>query len=731
MHLNGDHIVVDGLSSSTGETPAGQYDVEIAGAYNALFHVELHPRVIPSLQWGVEIRGADNLVYGCYLHDYGSPNPIQNPNGDSGFLLTVLTGVRNVIWSNHLTRGGHDSSLCKSECSDNRWLNNVMDGGWGHGWLNVLFSQHNLVEGNFIHSVAQMVTFYKPAMQLSESDNTLRRNVVVNSRSWALEVSSLMTGAASGNLVYNNTFYSPGGCYFQSSSRGARAYYNDVFANNICYRVGALATEIYLGNPTNRIVANDILAVENGKPQPEKPIIVWNRVVVGSDPKPLATADKSYAPFSRNRELAVPPEFVDEANLDFHLSAASPLIGQGVGIVDGDWGSPLGTLDLGAYGIPSVAGLNIPASADAGMEKAAAAARAGDPDSALEWLKTHPQAADAGALASAMARMAEADEDERAGLPPVATGSPMARFELVRQGREDPALWTALAADPGKVLEIANRYIYWGLDRDALELLHGEHPPVAADNVLALYDRAYCRERLGYAYYASDDFQKAAEMPVDAGLVPPPGMPLVLQLALEHNPLDATAHYLLGTLLLNAGRTESARSELRNALKLRPSFPAATAALSKAGGTPEAPTATALLHPAGLSAPSGGKPAIPAAPAGNSPIDLAAKALSVAAAGDVRGAQGYFTVQNFPQKKVEDEVREAYIELRLQRLLAEAAARNCNVVDQGLTTIGDDDRGLPFTFDGFGPFIRRMRFQYLLGFADMACGYKKEAPPAV
>ena len=95
--------------------------------------------MIPSFKFGVVISGASNLVYRSYLHDYGSPDATQNPDGGGGFVLALLGygATGNAIWSNHLTRGGHDESLCKSGCRYNRWLNNVMDGGWGQGWIGV------------------------------------------------------------------------------------------------------------------------------------------------------------------------------------------------------------------------------------------------------------------------------------------------------------------------------------------------------------------------------------------------------------------------------------------------------------------------------------------------------------------------------------------------------------------------------------------------------------------
>ena len=51
----------------------------------------------------------------------------------------------------------------------------------------------------------------------------------------------------------------------------------------------------------------------------------------------------------------------------------------------------------------------------------------------------------------------------------------MARYERVRQGTADPALWDLLAANPERLLELADLYIQWGLLRDA----HGAaHPQV-------------------------------------------------------------------------------------------------------------------------------------------------------------------------------------------------------------------------------------------------------------
>ena len=359
--LSGTHIVVDGIVSAAYSSQHGEYLGIITGDYDAFLNVEFHPPAVPTFDGGLIIYGNHDLLYHSYLHDYGSPDGTQNPDGNGGFVLAVYgKGATNdVIWSNHLTRGGHDESLCKAGCSYNRWLNNIMDGGWGQGW-NVIYgdnavSEHNLVEGNLIYDVGQLVSFYKPSIQVSQGQNTVRRNVVVNGKSTALEESYLYGGTAANNLVYNNTFYGHATCFFQSSNGGISVYNTNVFANNICDKLHSMATDIYLNNTTNQISHNNMLYVDsNGRPRPNQAIIIWNHAAQGSYQyaQTLSYADRQYSPpFFHNKGLDVRPEFADEENLDFHLLASSSLIAAGTDVADGQWGSSDGTVDLGAFGI--------------------------------------------------------------------------------------------------------------------------------------------------------------------------------------------------------------------------------------------------------------------------------------------------------------------------------------------------------------------------------------------
>src|SRR5207248_1879833 len=140
---------------------------EITGDHHALFNLEIYQLVVPTFTNGVDIRGGSVLIYRCYLHDASSPDNVQNPSLGNGWVLALqgAGAVNNVVWSNHLTRGGHDTSLCKANCQNNRWLNNVMDGGWGIGWEAVELSTGNLVEGNVVKDPGQLTDAYKPGIE--------------------------------------------------------------------------------------------------------------------------------------------------------------------------------------------------------------------------------------------------------------------------------------------------------------------------------------------------------------------------------------------------------------------------------------------------------------------------------------------------------------------------------------------------------------------------------------
>ena len=129
------------------------------------------------------------------------------------------------------------------------------------------------------------------------------------------------------------------------------------------------------------------------------------------------------------------PQFADESNADFHLSAGSPLLGAGLPVANISWGSSTGAVDLGAFGM-NVSTVS-PWPNDAAMERA----RARDYEAALRGLRAKPNLPNSAALESWCARRTRCGRGDGAG----ADGSPaktdlMARFERVRRGKRKQRL---------------------------------------------------------------------------------------------------------------------------------------------------------------------------------------------------------------------------------------------------------------------------------------------------
>ena len=156
---------------------------------------------------------------------------------------------------------------------------------------------------------------------------------------------------------------------------------------------------------------------------------------------------------------------------------------------------------------------------------------------------------------------------------------PVARFEQVRQGASDAALWTHLGADGERILDVADAYLGWGLPREADIVLGWRYEPpspgwmehgmpMPRDYALLAYYRGYVHEKL--ARYATEDFRLASTLPVTYVFPSRDSSRAVLEAALASNAGDASAHYLLGLWYLNAGKREEGGRELQAANRLRP-----------------------------------------------------------------------------------------------------------------------------------------------------------------
>jgi tetratricopeptide (TPR) repeat protein len=141
------------------------------------------------------------------------------------------------------------------------------------------------------------------------------------------------------------------------------------------------------------------------------------------------------------------------------------------------------------------------------------------------------------------------------------------------------------------VLELAAEYMRLGLYRQAMYVLSADYPTVPADQMepgavppkdspLVAYYRGYCHEKLGES--GEPDYaigQKLSTLYVFPGR---PETLEVLHAALHTNKGDATAHYLLGTLLFSRGLTDDALAEWKTARGLNASIPVLDADIGRA-----------------------------------------------------------------------------------------------------------------------------------------------------
>jgi len=178
------------------------------------------------------------------------------------------------------------------------------------------------------------------------------------------------------------------------------------------------------------------------------------------------------------------------------------------------------------------------------------------------------------AVLRALGEKTEAGDLAKLGL----IAEPASDFLKQEIGRPDVA---HLAADPYRVLSVAAEYMRLGLYRNALDVLTRNYPSVAADqsepgsmlpqnNPLVLYYAAFCDKQLG----ADEKQTLQAASKLSTSFIFPSSETdrLVLESALSSGASDATAHFLLGTLLFSKGMTGDAMSQWIEAKRLAPNL---------------------------------------------------------------------------------------------------------------------------------------------------------------
>jgi tetratricopeptide (TPR) repeat protein len=330
---------------------------------------------------------------------------------------------------------------------------------------------------------------------------------------------------------------------------------------------------------------------------------------------------------------------------------------------------------------------------------------------------------------------------------------------LLHEEAGEPGL-AHLAADPYRVLRVAEQYARLGMYRKAVEVLSRRYPEVPADqrepgiglpqdNPLVVYFRGYCKEKLGEA--GAPEYGRASRLSTLYVFPSSVDDRRALEAALRGNARDATAHSLLGTWYFARGMTAEALREWEAARALNSKIPALDASLGLALLHEKRDFAGALgvfeegirNDPENVVNYSGavaamallGKPArarvevlerYPDAKKMPTPL-VYELALNRAEAGDFGGAIALFRDRFFGREEGGTNVRQVWIEVRLLQASALAKSGRCGEGVAAAKDLGRPVEGLAFIRDGLEGVLNSARTDYLLGEIYSACGLKEEA----
>jgi tetratricopeptide (TPR) repeat protein len=302
-----------------------------------------------------------------------------------------------------------------------------------------------------------------------------------------------------------------------------------------------------------------------------------------------------------------------------------------------------------------------------------------------------------------------------------------------------------------------------GMYAQALEVLSRKYPDSVPDesepgalppdkHPLVAYYRAYCREKLGRS--ANLDLSAANKLATNY-VFPSRATDLeVLRAALLVNADDATAHYLLGTLYFSRGLTEPALTEWEQARRINPQIPILHASLGRAFiHTKDNPEQALAVFQEGLRSdpqnvelytgmdqalsilqrPS--KNRVQALesypdPANMPPTLVYELILNLAESGEFEKTFLLFHNRFFPREEGGTNVRQIWLEVRVQRALSLAHSGQCSEATNMVDNLAQPLPDLAFTRDGLLPFLRSARFSYLIGNVYKSCGVTEKATPA-
>jgi len=394
-------------------------------------------------------------------------------------------------------------------------------------------------------------------------------------------------------------------------------------------------------------------------------------------------------------------------------------------------------------------------------------AREGRPDAALQHLQIagaeSPRTTIPGALEVALLRRVGRADDARARAHywrMIDPTSSLLRHELTLLGEPDPDLWPHLGADANHVLDLVDQYLSIGAYADAMDLLDRQYPGVEPpmrevgavlprESPLLAYYRGYVRAKAGGNPGA--DYRAARSLSTTYVFPSRRSSFSVLRTALQANPDDGGARYLLGSLYLASGLIEPAVEAWQRARGARPGIPTLHRNLGLAllQGSPDYKEARAVLEE-GTAADSGNVEvyltldgvlsATNASPrervdalrrfpsSDGMPASLVFKlAVALAEAGEAAAAERLFHDRFFPSEEGGTSVRAVYAQVRLSSAKMAADGGNCTTSREILDSLSREEPRLAFTREGLADTLTAPAMALQVAAIEWACGRRDAA----
>lgn len=351
--LNAKWYVVDGIAFEDCAASAGT--IVIISSSNIVIR---NSSFVRSKGTPVKLRTSSYItVEGSTFIEHGDPG--GQGGGDH---IAVQGSSNNIIRSNYFSKAGHYAILLMNfqdtYSKYNQIISNRIEQYWGGGINIVLGSEYNLIEGNVISHVGDMVlTYPKTGIQLTASNNTVRKNIIHTTARGntaiyfgAYEYQSIVQHCQN-NLVYNNTLYNIGGSGFYFAQKGKAVNANNRIVNNLIYKAaqegpykgsGLPKLHYYLWFDTYHSVSNwDAFPngniFQNNWLQSNGSVAYVKKAgaQAGQWGNPMSWVQTNYhSNFMNNYISDAAPKFKNEKNNDFTLKMGTPLINKGVVVDD-------------------------------------------------------------------------------------------------------------------------------------------------------------------------------------------------------------------------------------------------------------------------------------------------------------------------------------------------------------------------------------------------------------